>query len=623
MSLFAELKRRNVIRMAGLYLVGAWLLTQVSSTVLPMFDAPAWLPRSLVFLLAIGFVPALIFAWIFELTPEGIRRDADVKPEDSIAPQTARRMDRMLIAILICALVYFGVDKFVLAPRREAALVTQTEQSLAARAAPGQHAQDDKSIAVLPFLDLSPNHDQGYFSDGMSEEILNALAQVKDLKVAGRTSSFYFKDRNENLRTIGKTLGVANLLEGSVRKQGDKVRITAQLIRVADDTHLWSHDYDGNLSDVFQLQDDIARAITDQLKVVLVGDQSRRLVPVATNNTDAYNLYLQATDALNHRDYKRMGDAIGWLEQAIKFDPDFAAARARLAMIHVIGWSQYGASKSEAAHQAQIATEQDPKLAETQYALGFLARQERHFVDARKAIDRALELAPNDASSDFYDAQLLINTGYTRRGIAQLDRALAIDPILPNALHWRALQYLFAGDLDTAEGLWKRAGDAGLSYADVGLARAAQARGDFAKARALSIPNLLANPNGTACLQTPTTSVPLYFEGVDGGDAQAQKRALAVVDQCLAARPNEIPLWAAQGLHDLDRPERTLQVIAQGPTSDDAGLFNFFWSPQWSDVRRLPEFATFARKVGFADLWDKYGAPDLCHKNAAGDYVCE
>ncbi len=237
MSFVAELRRRNVIRMAGLYLVGAWLLTQVSSTVLPMFDAPAWLPRSIVILLAIGLIPALIFSWVFELTPQGLKRDAEVTPEESIAPQTARRLDRMIIAILICALVYFGFDKFALAPRREAALVTQTEQSLAARAAPGQHAQNDKSIAVLPFLDLSPNHDQGYFSDGMSEEILNALAQVQDLKVAGRTSSFYFKDRNENLRTIGKTLGVANLLEGSVRKQGDKVRITAQLIRVADDTH--------------------------------------------------------------------------------------------------------------------------------------------------------------------------------------------------------------------------------------------------------------------------------------------------------------------------------------------------------------------------------------------------
>ncbi len=204
-----------------------------------------------------------------------------------------------------------------------------------------------------------------------------------------------------------------------------------------------------------------------------------------------------------------------------------------------------------------------------------------------------------------------------------MDRALAIDPILPNALHWRAIQYLFAGDPDTAEGLWKRAGEAGLSYANVGLAGVAQARGDFAKARSLSIPNLLANPNGTACLQTPEISVPLYFEGVDGGDAQAQKRALAVVDQCLAAKPDAVPLWAAQGLHRLDRPERTLQVIAQGPTTDDAGLFSFFWSPQWSDVRRLPAFAAFAREVGFVDLWDKYGAPDLCHKNAAGDYVCE
>jgi tetratricopeptide (TPR) repeat protein len=355
---------------------------------------------------------------------------------------------------------------------------------------------------------------------------------------------------------------------------------------------------------------------------MLTGDQKARLVQVGTRNTDAYNLYLKATDVLNRRDYKAMGDAIGWLEQAAVLDPDFAQAHARLAMVHVLGWAQYGASENEAERQAKLAYALDPKLAETQYALGFLARKQRRLLDARVAIELAIALAPNDASANFYYAQQLINTGYTRQGIVRLDRALAIDPMLQNALHWRALQYLFAGDADTAEQLWKRASDGGLSYADVGLASVARARGDFAQARALSTPNLVRNVDATACLKDPTRAVTVYFEGVDGGDAVARAKALAVVEECLVAKPDRIPLWVTQGLHHLDTPRRTLQVIALGPTTDDAGLFNFLWSPSWTDVRKLPEFPDFARKVGFADVWDRYGPPDNCQRNAPGDYVC-
>jgi TolB-like protein len=285
MSLIAELKRRNVIRAAGLYLVGAWLVVQVASTVLPAFDGPAWALRSLIIALVVGFVPAMIVAWVFELTPEGLKRDAELTAAESIAPQTGRRMDRLILIVAMIAIGYFVFDKFVLAARRDAALVTQITAHVTAEISAEKSKTSPKSVAVLPFLDLSPEHDQGYFSDGMSEEILNALAQVQDLKVAGRTSSFYYKDRNEDLRTIGKALGVANVLEGSVRKQGEQVRITAQLIRSDDDFHLWSETYDGDLKDVFALQERIARAITDKLKITLIGAQQTQLVAVATTDT--------------------------------------------------------------------------------------------------------------------------------------------------------------------------------------------------------------------------------------------------------------------------------------------------------------------------------------------------
>src|SRR5471032_241986 len=256
MNFFAELKRRNVYLAAAFYAAAAWLLVQIATQVFPFYDVPGWAIRWVIAAVLIGFPFALLFSWFYEWTPEGIKRESEVDRSESIVRETGRKLDRWIIATLGVAVVLLLASTFVL--HKDAGEVA---------------AASAKSIAVLPFTDLSPAHDQEYFSDGMAEEILDALAQVTDLKVAGRTSSFYFKDKNEDLRAIGKALGVANILEGSVRKQGDKVRITAQLIRTEGGFHLWSESYDGSMTNVFELQERIARAIADQLKVVLVGDQ--------------------------------------------------------------------------------------------------------------------------------------------------------------------------------------------------------------------------------------------------------------------------------------------------------------------------------------------------------------
>src|SRR6059058_6419011 len=240
-NLFAELKRRNVIRFAGLHLVGAWLLVQVAGTVLPMFGAPEWLPRSIVILLAIGFIPALIFSWVFELTPQGLKRDEDVPPEESIAPQTARRMNRMIIAVLVLALGYFVFDKFVLTPRREAALVA------ARPSAEPKSAANAKSVAVLAFANLSDDKGSEYFSDGISEELLTVLQKIPGLHVAARTSAFSFKGKNATAQEIGEKLGVAHLVEGSVRKSGNSVRIAARLTRANTGEELWSEKHTSEL----------------------------------------------------------------------------------------------------------------------------------------------------------------------------------------------------------------------------------------------------------------------------------------------------------------------------------------------------------------------------------------
>ena len=291
MTLLAELKRRNVIRMVGLYLVGAWLITQVAGTLLPMFEAPAWISRSVVILLAIGFVPALVFAWVFELTPQGFKRDADVPAHESIAPQTARRMDRTIIIVLLLALAYFGFDKFVLAPHREAALVAQTTERVTAESHATNPQENPRSIAVLPFVNMSTDPENEFFSDGISEEILNSLARIDGMQVVGRTSSFQFKGKSEDLRAVGEKLGVATVLEGSVRREGERARVTAQLVRTSDGIHIWSQTYDRTLKDSLAVQLDIAEQVAGVLDVVLDDAQRARMRDAGVKNVDAFIAY--------------------------------------------------------------------------------------------------------------------------------------------------------------------------------------------------------------------------------------------------------------------------------------------------------------------------------------------
>ncbi|MFT3807823.1 tetratricopeptide repeat protein [Arenimonas sp.] len=612
-KLIAELRRRNVIRMAGLYLVAAWLITQVAGTVLPMFGAPDWIARSVVVMLAICFLPALIFAWVFELTPEGLKRDAEVPAEESIAPQTARRMDRMIIVVLLLALSYFALDKFVLAPHRAEAdrprsAAPAVRETTAAATAP---AIPRKSIAVLAFADLSPGKDQEYFSDGMAEEILNALAQVKDLKVAGRTSSFQFKNRNVDLREIGRTLGVAHVLEGSVRKQDDKVRITAQLIQASDGSHLWSKAYDGDLSDVFELQENIARAITDELQVVLEGEQKSRLVPVATKNPEAYGLFLQATAIFDRRDGTRMQEAGQMLEQAIALDPDYARAYSRLAAVYGILPTYFPAAGNAQATQAKVekyaqrAIALDPALAEPWAVMGLASSfGKADLLAQREYFDRALQLDPDDITTNFWSGLTLMRSGYYREGVARLDHGLAIDPLLPNLTRWRAAAYLRAGDEATAEPMLKRAQAAGLKLAGRELAEIEGRRGHTAEARRLWIEGCGPLFNGLPPEAATVLAAGMY------GDASERGRALAFIDALVADPkqpiPGLIPLFLAQ----MGQEARALEVDRTRLSHDNSDFMVYVFSPAGASLRARPEFPAYLDAKGFPALWAKYGQPD-------------
>jgi len=433
MSFIAELKRRNVIRMAGLYLVGAWLVVQVTSTVLPMFDAPAWLPRSIVVVLAVGFIPALIFSWVFELTPDGLKRDAEVKPEESIAPQTARKMDRTIIVVLLLALAYFGFDKFVLAPRREAIQVAEATRSIVQKAA---QTVSKNSIAVLPFLNMSGDPKQEYFSDGMTEELLNALANVPNLQVTARTSVFSLKGQKHDVREIGKMLGVAYVVEGSVRQADDEVRITAQLIRTDNGFHLWSHDYDRKLEHVFALQADVAGDIAQALKLPLGIGGDAALVSQRTDDPQAYASYLQARAAYRERDMQR---SIDLYHAALARDPKFAPAWAGLCgSLNVLPWYLPDARKAEvpqaqrdAEAACQRAIELAPDLASPHIMLGNLYTNEWRWKEAESHFLRAQALAPNDPEFYFAYTDWLGTQGRVEEALQAAQRAVALDAMAP------------------------------------------------------------------------------------------------------------------------------------------------------------------------------------------------
>jgi len=294
MSFVEELKRRNVFRVAIAYVIIAWLILQVGDTLAPALHLPESVNTALAFFLILGFPVAIILAWAYELTPEGLKKEKDVDRSNSITHVTGRKLDYFIIAVLVLALGYFAFDKFVLDPSRDAELVQATTEAVTEQATESREAETaDKSIAVLPFVNMSDDASNEYFSDGISEEILNALAKVKDLKVAGRTSSFAFKTRSEDLRTIGEALRVSHILEGSVRKSGIQVRVTAQLVKADNGYHLWSQTYDRELTDIFAIQDEIAAEILIQLKAQLL-DEERQLLASQPTDSEVYDLYLLA-----------------------------------------------------------------------------------------------------------------------------------------------------------------------------------------------------------------------------------------------------------------------------------------------------------------------------------------
>lgn len=515
MSLFAELKRRNVFRVVAAYVVTAWLLLQVADVVLNNVDAPRWVFHTIALLLAIGLVLVTAFSWAFEITPDGVKREREVDRSQSITAATGRKLDRLLIVVLALALGYFVIEKFALSDRPAVVEEVTTVRQPAEATPPSVNgAEVDRSIAVLPFADLSPNRDQEYFSDGLSEELLNLLAKVPELRVAARTSSFYYKGRDSRIDEIGRELGVAHLLEGSVRTAGERIRVTAQLIKVDDGFHLWSETYDRTLDDVFAIQDEIARAVVEALRVRMLGE-----VPHAAETTaEAYPLYLQALHLANQHTEGSAARAIELLEQVLQLDPGYAPAWSALGRNYrnqaVTGELDESEASTRAMAALDRALELDPELADA-HALRAMVQLEwsNDPVAAAQSFRRALEVNPNDTAvmlsvaqfhnylDDHETAASLIEEALRRNPVDALAHiqlgdmyrllgkeeaarkawrtAFNLNPDIYRARYELGLSFLEAGELDAA---WVEFdGEPDPEYRLKGLALVAHARGNAAE----------------------------------------------------------------------------------------------------------------------------------------------
>ena len=438
MSFVQELKRRNVFRVGVAYMIIAWLLLQVSDTLVPALHLPEWFQSGVALLLILGFPLALFFAWAFELTPDGLKKEKDSERSESITAVTGRKLDFVIIALLVVALGYFAYDKFVLDPDRDEVATTDVL----------------KSIAVLPFVAMSSAKDDGYFADGLTEEILNSLAQISDLKVAGRTSSFYYKGKDQDMRLIGAELGVGNILEGSVRRAGNQLRITAQLIKADDGFHLWSGAYNRSIDDIFAIQEDIANKVTAALQVTLLGAEAEALSQHGTANAAAQTNYLIATaylrrgrtlwvDATQKNEHLKAARRL--LEEAVELDPDFAQAWAMLVPAYYLvagsglpDGSGEMPTFAEANALAEVAARRAialaPDLPEAWIAMGL---QMSGNYDSRIALvpeveaayEKALQLDPDNLTALDAYARYRQSRGQYAAEIALYDRMLALDPI--------------------------------------------------------------------------------------------------------------------------------------------------------------------------------------------------
>jgi len=601
MSFFAELQRRNVVRVGVAYVVIAWVAAQVAGFAVEIFGAPDWVMKIFVVFLALGLPFALFFAWAFELTPEGLKREKDVDRGASITTQTGRRLDFVIIGVLVVAVGILLLDKFYLqqSPGSDEVIVTTGRQS----------------IAVLPFENLSGDDDN--FSDGLTEEVLNVLAKNRDLKVAGRTSSFAFKGKTPSAQEIGDALNVDHYLEGSVRRSGDTLRITAQLIEVADGFHVWSETYDRELADIFEIQDEIAGAIADQLHL--------RLAPAAdrpTDNVDAYLKYLEARAMLN-RPFESTEPIDALIAEALALDPGFAKAyELRAMLLWMAGASTIESEIAVPAINAaaNAALELDDSLATARY-LSEISRPGWTWSREFEAIEAALAVEPADLNLIQVHCYALRNTGYRREAMQCGQRAVDVEPLAPRAHFLKASSLSTQGRYDEARDSFARAAElgGGDSWLSIGFTYLVEGRFESA-AEALE--------QGRGAYSWEPENVRRVIESARdpaSGDAFLDQWVTDHVARATDFNERVEPYFWYLAFGKLepyfDAIESGLEDAVAG-FSDFELLMNAGALYPITGYTRHPGYLRVESTRGITDLWDTRGAPDMCSK-ATVEWVCE
>jgi len=608
MSFFSELRRRNVFRVGIAYLIGAWLVMQISDVVLNNIEAPGWVFKAIMLLVGIGLPVSLFFAWAFELTPDGVKREADVDRSHSIRRETGRKLDRSIIVILMIALAYFvwesrfeekgekGPDTFSGLPAE------QTSQVVGQKMYPAPFPQ---SVAVLPFVNMSSDPEQEYFSDGITEEIINALVKIPGLSVPARTSVFGFKGQQGDVRLIGEQLGVAHVLEGSIRSQGTQVRITAQLIKVDDGFHLWSETFDRQLENIFAVQEEIAAAIA----TVLTGELGLNVatVPNQTRNMEAYDMYLQGRALLRNRDPK----AVEVLEKATQSDPGFAPGWAALAIAY-----QSVTYDEKTVPTAEKALQLDPNNVDALDALASALRSQRRWIEAEKLFDRALAIDPHSSELLEDYAEFLAYVGRTDEALKVTTRGYEIDPnLVPMAMaHMEAL--LSNGQLDEALATLNRviADNTGQRWLAGATLLIYLALGDIELGDEF-ITKLIHSeeqrPVVTAILMNPADK-----EAIAELKTWFTEESVTETHYARGARmARHLLAYAGESDYVLDVDLATMQ-------KEIFGLEEWAWTPNLKSVRQNPRYEQYLQKAGLIEYWDATTWPDWCKRNDDRRIVC-
>jgi TolB-like protein len=578
MSFFSELKRRNVYKVAIAYAVVGWLLVQVATQVFPFLEIPNWAIRLIILLVAIGFPIALVIAWAFELTPEGLKRTEDVE----LPPGSGSKNRTWIYVALIGAALSVGL--FFIG--RYTAGGHPTPRQSAAAIAP------QKSIAVLPLLNESGDPGDEYFSDGLSEELIAALGQIRNLKVIGRSSSFRFKDRKEEPKTIGEKLGVSTLLEGTVRKQGSKVRIVAELINAADGTELWSRIFDRELKDIFAVQTEIAQAVAASLELTLLGTKDAPAASASTQNADAHNAYLQGHFYFARRNVEDYRKAISFFDEAIRIDPDYALAYAERAE----AWTFIGDLNPEEKKEAWAAAKRDaekavavgPNLAEAHAALGWVRFfSERKFAEGLAELKRARELAPANPTANDLLARVLIYVYQLAEAEKLARQAIEVDPLAFLARGNLARILLAEGKLEEADAEARKSAE--LQPAGAGSHRwqvvGAVLRGDGETA----LREAQLEPNGG--YHRFELALAYYARG-DRAAADAALADMVANDRnLLAYQIAEVYAWRGE----TDKAFEWLQISYD---NHDTGLLSLLIDPLMRGLRSDPRYKIMVEKVG-------------------------